>query len=270
MVTLAVDGTLSAAEQIRDLMIEIDPDGNHYVGVDPVEMQKLAFELKPDLIWLEVGMPGGNGLGMAAEIKKLLPETNVVIVTDHPEYAVDAFRMHVSGFIVKPATKERLLDEIANARVPVVSIHNDAVLTIQCFGNFEVFNRNKIVKFKRSLSKEAFAYLVDRRGAGCTVGEICSILWEERTADKGLKSQCRVVMGALKKDLEKIGAGDVLVKNWNTWGIDTSKVECDYYNFLKTDGKEGNSFNGEYMSQYSWAEMTVGRLFGIAESTYEK
>ena len=77
-------------------------------------------------------------------------------------------------------------------------------------------------------------------------------------------------MGALKKDLEKIGAGDVLVKNWNTWGVDTSKVECDYYNFLKTDGKEGNLFSGEYMSQYSWAEMTVGRLFGIAESTYEK
>lgn len=270
MVTLAIDGTLSAAEQIRDLMIEIDPDGAHYAGDDPVKMQKLAFELKPDVIWLEVAMPGGNGLGMAAEIRRILPDTNVVIVTDHLEYAIDAFRMHVSGFIVKPATKERLLDEVINARIPIADHGYESQLTIQCFGNFEVFCRNKIVKFKRSLSKEAFAYLVDRRGAGCTVGEICSILWEERTADKGLKSQCRVIMGALKKDLEKIGAGDVLVKNWNTWGIDTSKVECDYYNFLKTNGKEANSFNGEYMSQYSWAEMTVGRLFGIAESTYEK
>ena len=270
MVTLAIDDTLSAAKQIRDMMIEIDPDGTHYAGDDPAEMQKLAFELKPDLIWLEAAISGGYGLEMAAEIKRILPDTNVVFVTDHSEYAVDAFRMHISGFIVKPASKERLIDEIANARNPIKSKYNDkSLITIQCFGNFEVFSQNKIVKFKRSLSKEAFAYLVDRMGAGCTVGEICSILWEERTADKGLKSQCRVIMGALKRDLEKIGAGDVLVKNWNTWGIDTSKIECDYYNFLKTNGRESNSFNGEYMSQYSWAEMTTGRLFGITESKYE-
>ena len=73
-------------------------------------------------------------------------------------------------------------------------------------------------------------------------------------------------MGALKKDLERVGAGKVIVKNWNTWGIDTSKVECDYYNFLKGDSGAVNLFRGEYMSQYSWAEMTVGRLFDITES----
>lgn len=269
MITLAIDENLAAAQQIRNVMLGIDSDGTHIAGDNPYEIQKIALELKPDLIWLEIDLPGGDGFGMAEEIKRILPDTNVVFVTDHPEYAVRAFGIHVSGFIVKPVTKERILDEIANARNPIKKSGDGTLLTIQCFGNFEVFSRNKIVKFKRSLSKEAFAYLVDRRGAGCTVGEICSILWEERSADKGLKSQCRVIMGALKKDLESIGAGDVLVKNWNTWGIDTSKVECDYYNFLKNNRSEGNRFTGEYMSQYSWAEMTTGRLFGITESKYE-
>lgn len=51
--------------------------------------------------------------------------------------------------------------------------------------------------------KEALAYLIDRRGAGCTVGEICSVLWEDRQTDKKLKSQCRVIMAALKRELEK-------------------------------------------------------------------
>lgn len=120
------------------------------------------------------------------------------------------------------------------------------------------------MKFARSLSKEAFAYLVDRRGAGCTVGEICSILWEDRQADKMLKSQCRVILGSLKKDLETVGAGDVIVKNWNTWGIDTGKISCDYYEFLKGDALAENSFRGEYMAQYSWAEMTIGRLLEMA------
>ena len=267
MITLAVDDILSIAKQIRDLMEEIDPEGSHYAESDPAGIRKLAVEKRPDLIWLDIEMPGYNGLELAAEIKTILPDTNIVFVTGYSKYAVDAFGMHASGYVMKPVTKERLLDEIANLRIPPKNGSGDgALLRVQCFGNFEVFGRDGIVKFGRSLSKEAFAYLIDRRGAGCTVAEICSILWEDRTADKGLKSQCRVIMGALKKDLERVGAGKVIVKNWNTWGIDTSKVECDYYNFLKGDSGAVNLFRGEYMSQYSWAEMTVGRLFDITES----
>ncbi|MBR3124056.1 MAG: response regulator [Mogibacterium sp.] len=266
MITLAVDDILSTAQQIRDLMKEIDPEGCHYAESDPGEVHRLAIEKRPDLIWLDIEMPGINGLELAAEIKTNLPDTNIVFVTGYSNYAVDAFGMHVSGYVLKPVTKERLLDEIENLRIPLKEKPDDEkLLRVQCFGNFEVFGRDGIVKFGRSLSKEAFAYLIDRRGAGCTVAEICSILWEDRTADKSLKSQCRVVMGALKKDLEKIGAEAVIVKNWNTWGIDTSKVDCDYYNFLKGDSGAVNLFRGEYMSQYSWAEMTVGRLFDITE-----
>ena len=115
-------------------------------------------------------------------------------------------------------------------------------------------------------NSKAFAYLIDRRGAGCTVGELCAVLWEDRQADKRMKSQCRVVMGALRKDLAAHGIDDILVKSWNTWGIDVSKISCDYYDFLKKDSVAVNSFRGEYMTQYSWAEMTTGSLFDFTES----
>ena len=267
MITLAIDDISSVAQQIRGIMLEIDPDGVHYAASEPVEIQKFALEVKPDLIWLDIEMPDVNGLNAASEIKTLLPDTNIVFVTGYPEYAIEAFGMHASGYILKPVTQKKLLDEIENLRKPVGSDSKGTeLLRVQCFGNFEVFGPNGVVRFRRSLSKEALAYLVDRRGACCTIGEICSVLWEDRTTDKGLKSQCRVIMGSLKKDLESAGAGDVIVKNWNTWGIDASKVSCDYYDFLK--GKTGavNSFRGEYMMQYSWAEMTVGRLFDITEA----
>ena len=267
MISIAIDDVLSIAQQIRDLMTEIDPEGNHYAGSDTEEMQGLILETRPDLVLLDIEMPGMNGLEVAAKIKQLSPDTNITFVTGFPEYAVDAFGMHVSGFVVKPVTKERLMDEIDNLRIPPKARSNDEnKLRVQCFGNFEVFVDGCNMRFSRSLSKEAFAYLVDRRGAGCTVGEICSILWEDRKADKSLKSQCRVVMGSLKKDLERVGAEDVLIKNWNIWGIDASKISCDYYDFLKKDSAAVNSFRGEYMAQYSWAEMTVGSLFDFTES----
>lgn len=264
MVTLAIDDMLSSAQQIKDMMAGIDPDGIHLAGDDSTGLLGTIEENRPDIAWLDIEMPGMNGLEMAAKIKQLSPDTNIVFVTGFPEYAVDAFGMHVSGYVLKPANEAKLRDEINNLRYPVPKKEED-LLKVHCFGNFEVFSSEGIVKFSRALSKEAFAYLVDRRGAGCTVGEICSVLWEDRQADKKLKSQCRVIMAALKKDLENVGAGDVLVKNWNTWGIDTNKISCDYYDFLKRDSGAVNSFRGEYMAQYSWAEMTIGNLFDITD-----
>ncbi|MBQ6500211.1 MAG: response regulator [Mogibacterium sp.] len=265
MVTLAIDDMLSSAQQIREMMTGIDPDGTHLAGDDPKELLGIVEGNKPDIVWLDVDMPGMSGFEMAAKIKQLSPFTNIVFVTGFPEYAVDAFGMHVSGFVLKPANEAKLRDEIDNLRHPIQKKEGD-LIKVQCFGNFEVFRNGRIIKFSRALSKEAFAYLVDRRGAGCTVGEICSVLWEDRQADKKLKSQCRVIMAALKKDLDTVGAGDVLVKNWNTWGIDTTKISCDYYDFLKRDSGAINSFRGEYMAQYSWAEMTIGNLFDITDA----
>ena len=138
------------------------------------------------------------------------------------------------------------------------------LLKIKCFGNFEVFNEDGIVHFSRALGKEAFAYLIDRKGSGCTVSELCSVLWEDRNADKNLKSQCRVVMASLKKDLEKAGATDVLVKDWNSWSVDPERVSCDYYDFLSNDMNAIRSFTGEYMSQYPWGEMNLYGLYNIA------
>jgi len=264
MVTLAIDDMLSSAQQIKDMMIGIDPDGTHLSGDDSAGLIGSVEKNRPDIVWLDIEMPGMSGLEVAAEIKKKSPASNIVFVTGFPEYAVDAFGMHVSGYVLKPATEEKLRKEIENLRHPIVQ-KDESLLNVHCFGNFEVFSSEGIVKFSRALSKEALAYLIDRRGAGCTVGEICSVLWEDRQADKKLKSQCRVIMAALKKDLENIGAGDVLVKNWNTWGVDTTKVRCDYYDFLKGDSGSVNSFRGEYMAQYSWAEMTIGNLFDITE-----
>lgn len=209
-------------------------------------------------------MPGVDAFGLAEEIRQISPETNVVLIADHSEDAVKAFAVHARGFVLRPVTEEKLREAAADLKRPSPARKDPSLLMVQCFGNFEVFGKDGIVRFSRTLGKEAFAYLVDRRGAGCTVSEICSVLWEDRTIDKNLKSQCRVVMAALRKDLAAVGAEAVLIKNWNSWSVDTSKISCDFYDYLKRDPEAIDAFRGEYMAQYSWAEMTAGGLFDIS------
>ena len=45
--------------------------------------------------------------------------------------------------------------------------------------------------------------------------------------------------------------------------IDPERVDCDYYRFLAGDMTAVNAFRGEYMSNYSWAEPTVGALHSL-------
>ena len=43
--------------------------------------------------------------------------------------------------------------------------------------------------------------------------------------------------------------------------MNTDNVECDYYKYLNGEPNALNSYSGEYMMQYSWAEMTNGFLY---------
>ena len=260
MITISVDDQIQVAEEIIDMMDEIDPNGEHTPFGDPHDALEYIEDVKPDVCWLDIEMPGMSGLELSMEIKKVSPLTNIIFVTGHEKFAYQSYQLHPSGFILKPVTKAALERELANLRNPV-EMKRNGLIKAQTFGNFEVFDReDNPVKFKRSRSKELLAYLIDRRGAMCTLGELVGILFEDREGDKALKNQVRVFVYSLKDDLKRIGAEKVLVKGWNAYGIDTSLIDCDYFNFLEGDNAAVNSFMGEYMIQYSWAEMTMGEL----------
>lgn len=213
-----------------------------------------------DVAFLDINMQKMDGLTLAKQIKERMPNCAVIFVTGYCEYAVQAFEIHASGYLMKPVRPEavrRELDHILDPLAPCGAGNN---LRIQCFGNFEVFAKGIPVKFKRSKTKELLAYLVDRRGASVNTGELCAILWENQEDTVSRRSQLRTLMADLTRTLKSIGAEHILIKRRNSFSIDANQVNCDYYGFLKKDTAAVNSYTGEYMTQYSWAEMTLGLM----------
>ena len=84
------------------------------------------------------------------------------------------------------------------------------MLTIKCFGNFEVLYNGEILPFKRTKSKELLAVLVDRNGAGMTAKQICAILFPADTNDTKNATYLRQLMLDLKNTLKTFHAEDVL------------------------------------------------------------
>ncbi len=213
-----------------------------------------AAEHSIDVAFLDINMRGIGGLGLAEKLLELQPRCKVVFCTGHEEYAVSAFRLHVSGYLMKPITAEAVQKEIDHIKGVKTT---EKLLTVKCFGNFEVLYNGEMLPFKRKKAKELLAVLIDRSGAGMTAKQICAILFPDDTDDGKNAAYLRQLILDLKNTLKTLGAEDVLRHDTPYYRIDTNLVRCDYLSFLET-GKP--TFHGEYMTQYSWAEATCAML----------
>lgn len=125
------------------------------------------------------------------------------MVTEHPEYALEALQIFVSGFLLKLANEADVRNVLENLRYPPETA--PVGIKIQCFGNFEIFVGGRPLSFKRSKSKELLAYLVDRNGATCTNGEMLAVLWEDKPDTASLHSHLRNLIFDLSHTLEDAG-----------------------------------------------------------------
>jgi two-component system response regulator LytT len=115
--TLIVDDEQLACDELAYLLREF-PDleviGTAQNGLQAV---KLIEDLEPDLVFLDVQMPGMDGLGVIRALKEkgaLLPY--FVLATAYDQYAVEAFRLEALDYLLKPVEKDRLVESIDRAR----------------------------------------------------------------------------------------------------------------------------------------------------------
>ncbi len=249
-------------EAIRDALpgAEITDFRRCQAALDAVREQGVF----PDVVFTDIRMPDMNGLQLAAALKETAPDTQIVFVTAYSEYALEAWKRHVHGFLVKPVTAEDICDTLKHLQHTSVPASWDK-LRVRCFGHFEVFWHDQPVIFTRKKSKELFAFLIDREGAACTRDQIAAALYEGETDMQAAGSRIRKLISDLRTTLTEIGMEDVLIRERRQIAIRPSMIDCDYYRMLEGDVAMVNAYRGEYMLEYSWAELTTGRLFFRSE-----
>ena len=211
----------------------------------------------PDVVFSDIELPGVDGLDLAIRIKQLTPGAKIVFVTGYSQYAVDAYRQHINGYVLKPIDAGQIRQELDYLVNP--DRQESSELRVRCFGSFEIYWEGKPIAFGRKQTKELLAFLIDRNSI-CTSEEISDALWEGDSDLKACKTRLRSLLHDLKKTFSEIGAENILIRRRSAIGVDTSRMDCDYYRFLKGDLQAINAFTGEYMKQYSWAETTLGRI----------
>ena len=256
---LAVDDELNALEGLQSALHRALPEALIHTFRSGTAALAFAENTPCEVAFLDIEMRDMNGLELAKQLKDCHIHTNIVFVTGYSEYAIDAFGVNASGYLLKPASVEKVLESMENLRNPIIPKSTD-MLRVQCFGNFEVFANNVPLTFRYSKTKELLAYLVDRKGAVITSGELIAVLWEDKEVTTSLRNQFRNLISDLVHTLRDHKAETVLVKANKGYAVDVEQMDCDYYSFIRNEAWAVNAYCSEYMSQYSWAEMTLGTL----------
>jgi two-component system response regulator AlgR len=114
--TLLVDDEPLAIERLQILCARVP--GLHLVGTasDGAAALRLVEALKPDLLLLDIAMPGLDGMSVARALQGLVPQPAVIFITAFDQYAVAAFDVSAVDYLLKPVAQDRLERAVARVR----------------------------------------------------------------------------------------------------------------------------------------------------------
>lgn len=140
------------------------------------------------------------------------------------------------------------------------ALQETPIVSIRTFGYFDVFVGDKPIAFRSKKAKELLALLVDRKGGYVASDEAISFLWEDEPINTVTLARYRKVALRLKNTLEEYGISDVIETVDGKRRVVMERVQCDLYNYISGQEEYANLFKGSYLTNYSWAETTLGEL----------
>lgn len=167
---------------------------------------------KIDLIFLDIEMPGKNGLELGEQVLEINPNIEIVFVTAYDQYAVQAFELHALDYVLKPVQVDRLKKTLAR-----LNIHKDQMkqalpestyLHINVCGEltFETEeNTYETIPWRTAKAQELFLYLLHYAGKTVRKSELVELLWPEFEQQRGY-SQLYTTIYNIRKTLNKFNS----------------------------------------------------------------
>jgi two-component system LytT family response regulator/two-component system response regulator LytT len=143
--TILIDDEQLAREELAYLLkdfadIELVATGSH-----GLEALKLIEDIEPDLVFLDVQMPGLDGMSVIQKLREQnIPLPHFVLATAYDQYALEAFRLEALDYVLKPVEKERLAVTIERARRVIAEKNKPSAESVPSAAR-PVFQRSKLL-----------------------------------------------------------------------------------------------------------------------------
>lgn len=190
-----------------------------------------------DIAFLDIDMPKISGIKLAQMLQESNPYIVIVFITAHENYALDAFRVHASDYLLKPVAEADLREfferhelrlQRSTAKAP------EQKLYIRCFGSFICCrnqDKSSRIRFRTAKTEELFALLLQYNGMAVSKEQLIDMLWPEAEPDKAA-NYFRVTCTYLRKALEDKGFPGLLCRDRDSYMLNTLQLDCDMLKFM--------------------------------------
>jgi two-component system LytT family response regulator len=145
MRVLIADDEAPARVRLRQLLAahaDVEIAGEAETGV---QAKELAAELKPDLLLLDIQMPGSTGIDVAACLPA--PRPYIIFCTAFDQYAVDAFELHAVDYLLKPISRARLAEALDRVRASKPAASGPARFLVKSGAHYTVVPEARVLYF---------------------------------------------------------------------------------------------------------------------------
>jgi two-component system response regulator LytT len=118
---IVVDDEKLASDELSYQLKQFEDVEVIATAANGLEAIKLIEDLEPDLVFMDVQMPGLDGMGVIRKLReKDIPLPHFVMATAYDQYAVEAFRLEALDYLLKPVEKDRLEIAVERARKAII------------------------------------------------------------------------------------------------------------------------------------------------------
>ena len=227
---------------------------------NPSEGIEVILKENVDVAFLDIHIPGEDGVALARRLLHEKPELIIVFVTAHEQYAVHAFELNAVDYIVKPVRKDRLKATISRVQKKLVKKRMEKtdtekdVLHIQLSKQFQLHKQGKVdepIRWRTTRTKELFLLLLHNRGTSVYKDEIIELLWPDVEVEKA-NAQLYTTVYHIRRVIQQLGNHFTLENCTNGYVLYTRHVRIDVEVWERTVDQLP-SLRGENLESYEQA-----------------
>jgi two-component system, LytTR family, response regulator len=242
MIAMVIDDEILSAEHICRLLEKMDITvlcyTNPYDALGKIDIHK------PDVLFLDIEMPEISGLELAEEVQNRKIDCEIVFITGHNQYAIEAFNVNALDYLLKPIIGkqiDRAIQRVKKRREIYLinkadinnSVPNERKIKISLFGKVSVYDeyKKKQIRFMTAKSAEIFCFLLlHKNEKDISKWRLMDAIWPDKDLDKGdinLRSSISRLNKTFRENLINIS----IKSTGNGYQLDLqeSELEIDAY-----------------------------------------
>jgi two-component system, LytTR family, response regulator len=211
---------------------------------------------KFEIAFLDIQMPKMSGIECAKALRRKNPEILIVFISAFDNYLQTSNVIDADYYLMKPYKLENLRKVVKNMKL--LCQRQNKKVYIQLFGRFLVTVDGEPLQLVGK-TKEVLALIVAKHGKEISNEEIYSTIWETREYSNKKMKVYYNALRRLKDNLEKYNLSNLIISTARGQFANIEMFDCDYYSWLDNE-EDSNSFNGEFLSEYSWGEPMLAEI----------